>query len=203
MACLLARHLYRPSLSVSGFICLRSVHQIRQNSADYAGWKGVADVNSRYEGDANNGAQARRGKRQFMIGAVIVLVMAVAFASITIWALAIRQKTGSEFSKYVLSHHIGQAVVTNDESGFQDAFCILHLNKPIPDTELQKQAMTLFQAYSSLDGGSHLTLEYTDPKGKTSIEADVVQVDTSHVSLTLHLSSGIKTSVENVSSKTS
>ena len=161
-------------------------------------------MNDHHEGLPNQVARAIRSRRQFIIGSVIVLLLAVVFASITVWALSIRQRTGSEFSNYVLTHHIGQAVVTNGNSGFQGVFCILHLNQPIPDTQLKAQAMGLFEKYSSLDGGNHLTLEYTDARGKTTIEADVVEVDASHVSLTLHLSSGIvETSVHQVGSKTS
>ncbi|KPV42599.1 hypothetical protein [Alicyclobacillus ferrooxydans] len=146
-----------------------------------------------------SGNGTKKSRLQFIIGAVIVLVLAATFASITMWALSIRSKTSSEFAKYVLSHHIGQAVVTDDASGFQTDFCVLHLDQPIPDNALKARAMGLFETYHQLDGGEHLTLEYAAEGGKAVIEADVVLIDSTHAALTLHLSTGVVSSVETLS----
>lgn len=140
-------------------------------------------------------ASVPKSRVQFLIGAGIVLVLALAFAAITMWALRIRSQTGSEFSKYVVSHHLGTAEVTDDASGFQTDFCVLHLNAAIPDSKLKTETVALFTTYHQLDGGDHLTLEYAGKDGKTVIQSDAVLVGNTNVSLTLHTLSGVQTTL--------
>lgn len=152
--------------------------------------RGEAEVGDIVPGKSGQ-TGTRKGKIQFLIGAAIIVVLAIAFASITMWALRIRSATSSVFAKYVTSQKIGTAQVTDDASGFQSDFCVLHLNHPVPTDQLQSETMGLFEKYHQLDGGDHLTLEYTTANGKTVIQSDAVLVDNSHVSITLHEPSGV------------
>jgi len=124
-------------------------------------------------GDTAFRQSRRRSRIWFAVGAVIVVGFGVTFASLTIKALSIRSATSSEFSKYVISHGIGHSEVSDDSSGMLSDFCILHLTNPIPAKLLTKQAISLFRIYSELDGGDHLTIEFTPSHGAVQIEADV------------------------------
>lgn len=129
-----------------------------------------------------------RNKLLFLIGLIGVLAVGGVFASLTVKALWVRSVTSSVFNKYVLDHKIGTAEVSDDASGFQGDFCVLHLNQPIPQDQLQEQTLDLMYHYHDLDGGRILSIEYNVPgTGKKVIESDAVyEPGTETVSLTLN-----------------
>lgn len=104
----------------------------------------------------------RRNRLFFVVGAVGVLGIGGIFAHAAFHALYVRSITGSVFANYVIQHHIGQADVTDDASGFQGDMCTLYLNKPIPQAKLKQTTVGLAYQYYSLDGGDTLTITYTD-----------------------------------------
>lgn len=108
-----------------------------------------------------------------MLGAVIVVFIGSVYATETIHALHVRSITGSEFATYVADNHIGQAVVSDDASGFQDDFCVLTLEKPIPNSQLQAETLQLMYQYHNLDGGTSLSIVY-DQNGKQFMQADAI-----------------------------
>ena len=126
-----------------------------------------------HAGSGNHTNSSRsRSRRLFIYGAVLVLAIGGFFAYEVTRALYVRSHTGSVFNTYVIQHHIGQAQISDDSSGFQLDFCVLHLTKPIPQSELEFQTFSLMQKYHELDGGISMTLVYADPStGKTVTEA--------------------------------
>ena len=113
------------------------------------------------------------------------------FARVTVQALSIRAHTGSEFATYVVAHHIGTAVISDDASGLQEDFCVLNLTQPIPDQRLLAETMQLSKVYQSLDGGDLLTIEYTPPGQSAEVEASTVYTpQKQQLALDLHQQNG-------------
>lgn len=123
--------------------------------------------------DSNLPARSRRNWWYFAAGAVLVLCIGGIYAKSAVSALSIRSATGSEFSTYVVDHHIGSASIQTDSSGLQSDFCVLTLNAAIPDRQLQNEAFHLMNVYHSLDGGDTLTIQYVPQGGPAQIEASV------------------------------
>lgn len=115
----------------------------------------------------------KRNRMYFLIGAFLVLLFGGGFAYETIKALHVRSLTGAVFNTYVINHGIGTAEISDDASGFQQDFCVLHLNRPIPSTELLSQTMKLMYEYHELDGGTTLSIRYNE-HGTTITESDAV-----------------------------
>lgn len=145
---------------------------------------------------SRNSKQLVRRNRWILVGALIgLLALGGVFAAMTEQALYVRSKTGSVFNTYVIQHGIGHAEVADDVSGFQGDFCVLHLNKPLPQARLQSRALQLMQQYYNLDGGTTLSIRYQNPAtGKEVDQADVVYSDGSgDVSLILNVGQVRKT----------
>ena len=100
----------------------------------------------------------RRSRLYFIFGAIIIAVFIVLFSTQTTKALYVRSQTGAVFNTYVISHHIGTADISDDASGFQGDFCVLHVNKLIPTKDLMQQAMSLASRYYDLDGGTNMSI---------------------------------------------
>lgn len=105
----------------------------------------------------------RKNRLYFLGGAVLVLGIVGVFTWGSERALYVRTVTGSIFSHYVVTHHIGQASVSDDASGFQSDFSVVTLNQRIPVARLKQEVETLAQQYYDLDGGTSLTVQYNDP----------------------------------------
>lgn len=113
-----------------------------------------------------------RSRVWFVVGALLVLSIGGFFAHEVTRALYVRSQTGSVFADYVIQHHLGKAVISDDSSGFQMDFCVLHLNHPIPQNQLASETFALMKEYHSLDGGISLTLVYSEQAtGKTVTQA--------------------------------
>jgi len=129
---------------------------------------------------------AKRNRMYFIIGAIIVLLFAGGFAYETVKALQVRSLTGAVFNTYVINHGIGTADITDDASGFQQDFCVLHLKQPIPEKQLLSETMSLMYRYNDLDGGTTLSIRYNE-NGKSITQADAVyNVGTETVLVTLN-----------------
>lgn len=147
---------------------------------------GAPGNQQRLETSTSQERSLKKSRWQFVFGGVILVGLAVTFAMLTIQALNIRANTSSEFMDYVAQHGIGTAEVSDDASGFQGDFCVLHLKQPIPAEDLKAEAMQLFQEYNQLDGGQRLTIEYAQGS-KTTIQADAILLSNGKdVSLSLH-----------------
>lgn len=133
-------------------------------------------------------SSSKRNKMVFLFGLIGVLAVGGIFASLTAKALWVRSVTSSVFNKYVIDHHVGQAEISDDASGFQGDFCVLHLNQPIPAAQLQQQTLDLMFHYHDLDGGRILSIQYNVPNSnKKVIESDAVYDPTTQiVSMTLN-----------------
>ncbi|MCF8567221.1 hypothetical protein LLE49_21095 [Alicyclobacillus tolerans] len=145
-------------------------------------------------------ASSRRNKLLFVFGAILLLGVGGMIATETIHALSVRAKTGSVFNTYVIDHHIGIADISDDASGFQSDFCVLHLNQPIPDKQLEQQALSLMHQYYKLDGGNSMTIVYSSrgsDKSVTQADAYYHSADQT-VLLTLNTASGKKLVSEHV-----
>lgn len=139
---------------------------------------------------ARNLTTMRRNKSLMIVGLLGVLALGGIFATLTVKALWIRSATGSVFNKYVIDHGIGHAEVADDASGFQRDFCVLHLNHPIADGQLQAETLSLMREYHDLDGGDSLSIQYSVPgTGKTETEADAVY-DAASKTVTMTLNEG-------------
>ncbi|MBX5436992.1 MAG: hypothetical protein IRZ33_07220 [Alicyclobacillaceae bacterium] len=115
-----------------------------------------------------------RRNRLLLLGWIaLVLALGGFFAHATIRALYVRSVTGSVFADYVIQHHIGRAQIADDESGFQKAFCVLTLNRPIPPARLEQEVANLMYHYHDLDGGTELLVAYRSG-GKLVTQADAV-----------------------------
>ncbi|MCL6548389.1 MAG: hypothetical protein K6T30_05720 [Alicyclobacillus sp.] len=141
------------------------------------------------QGGAANRSRVRRNRLLLLSWTALVLAIGGFFAHETIRALYVRSVTGSVFADYVLTHHIGRAQISDDESGFQKDFCVLQLNHPIPAAHLTQQMADLMYHYHDLDGGTMLTAAYRTPSGKWVTEADAVY-DESRETLILTLHAG-------------
>lgn len=104
----------------------------------------------------------RRNRWWFIAALIGVLAIGGIFARAASRALYVRSVTGSVFADYVLKHHLGHAVVTDDASGFQDDMCTLYLNRQIPESRLKQTTVKLAYQYYSLDGGNTLSIVYDD-----------------------------------------
>lgn len=134
----------------------------------------------------------RRNRWFFVAAAVVVLMIGGGFALATTNALSIRAHTGSEFSTYVVDHHIGRVTIQTDSSGLETDFCVLHLDKPIAEDKLADEAFHLMTVYHSLDGGNTLSIEYQSSGGNTDIQASVFySAPNETVSLELHEPDGL------------
>ncbi|MCL6631884.1 MAG: hypothetical protein K6T63_04550 [Alicyclobacillus herbarius] len=133
-------------------------------------------------------AQVRRNRLWLLLGGAIVVLFAVSFAVMTRQALHLRAQNSSEFRDYVLAHHLGQAEIASDATGFQTNFCVLHLHAPPHPDELRGDLVRWMRAYAELDGGTHLTVVYQDPRtGRTVTEGDAVyQPQTDRLFVTIH-----------------
>ncbi|MCL6636730.1 MAG: hypothetical protein K6T26_02165 [Alicyclobacillus sp.] len=130
----------------------------------------------------------RRNKLWMLAGAALVLAMALEFAHLTRTALTIRAATSSEFSQYVLDHGLGHTELAHDSSGFDNEFCILHLNHPVPTDQLAATTLSLLHEYYQLDQGTSLTLVYDQGNGHQVIQADgLYDPRSQQVTLTLNL----------------
>lgn len=124
-----------------------------------------------------NAAAVKRNRIMFLSGAVIVLFFAGLFAYWTHKALYVRSVTSSIFAKYVIDNHVGTASIQDDPSGLQADTCFLHLTKPIPTAQLEKEVENLAYQYYNLDGGTIMDVEYDTPGKPTLIQADTVYED--------------------------
>jgi hypothetical protein len=133
-------------------------------------------------------SSSKRNKAVFLIGLIGVLAVGGVFAGLTAKALWVRSVTSSVFNKYVIDHNVGKAEISDDASGFQGDFCVLHLNQPIPQAQLQQETLDLMHHYQDLDGGRILSIQYNVPNSsKKVIESDAVYDPTTKiVSMTLN-----------------
>ncbi len=119
--------------------------------------------------------RARKNRILLLIGAVIVVVFALAFAQLTMTAIHVRKQTSDVFMQWVLDHHVGTAQLVTDSSGFDGAFVVLTLSKPIVGAQIPTQSLALMKEYYSLDGGQSLTIQYHDKAKNTTEQVSSVQ----------------------------
>lgn len=142
----------------------------------------------------------RRGRWKFLVGAGIIAALGVTFAGLTLQALNIRAHTSSEFSAYVANHNLGTVELVDDESGVQTDFAVLHLRQPLAGSMLEQQTLDLMKTYFTLDGGSHLTIEYS-ANGKTDVLSDAVLLpgqSSRTLAITLHENGQVQVVKESV-----
>lgn len=146
-----------------------------------------------------------RSRTLFVLGGVLVLSIGGFFAYEVSHALYVRSVTGSVFDTYVINHHIGHADISDDSSGFQADFCVLHLNKPVLQSNLASETYALMEKYHQLDGGTSMTLVYSDSAtGKQITEASVEFLPAQKsVTMTLHRGSTLQTLTKKVDWSTS
>ncbi|MCL6454920.1 MAG: hypothetical protein K6T78_15035 [Alicyclobacillus sp.] len=138
----------------------------------------------------------RRSRMWFILGGVLVLGFGGLFASLTIQALNIRAHTSSEFSRYVVQHHVGTAELTDDPTGIEEPFTVVHLSHSIPDGALTSEAAQLFQVYNQLDGGDQLELVDSSRSRTSQVVANVQFLPgDKEMVIVEHLSNGRTTSV--------
>lgn len=110
----------------------------------------------------HQGSQSRN-RALFVIGGLLIVGISAMFARATVEALQIRSATSSEFSQYVIDHHVGTVEESTDFSGFQGDFCVLQLAQRLPHSGLRSAILKYLFEYHTLDGGTHLTLDYQAP----------------------------------------
>lgn len=118
-----------------------------------------------------------RRKTRLWILAFLVIVIAVvasllfALRRAEVQAAAQHRQT---FVEYVADHHLGKLVLIDDGTGLDPSFYMLELNKPVPDTKEESEALFLMKFYVVHDHGQALSIVYTDPKtGKRRPMADI------------------------------
>jgi hypothetical protein len=153
-----------------------------------SGW----DMEKAINHATDDARRVRRNRLYFLAGLAVVLALGGTFAHLTLQALNVRATTSSEFPQYVVDHRIGHAEIADDESGMQQDFCVVHLNKAPPDSQIANELLDLLNHYHQLDGGTILTAEYDIPgTGKNTILGDaVLNEETNTVRLTVNTASG-------------